>query len=329
MSFLETTWYLYLYVVVFVLKILGALAATIVLFVQDMRNYDDATDPDEASRGLACLFFVITLVAILVYAAFLVNEGFTVKEVIRQQPERQKLNTMALHSMPSSTTPSRPAEGEAASRRDEEPSDIGYADIGGAAQQSPSRPHSSEDERPAPRPQGHSSAASRISSASEPAFAGPAAGPAAPPPPAVEPAKESTPAAPTPVRPTPVSDFMGPQSSMAEIINPEIEEEGGEDEMMLELEDDDIRPAKMKLTNFDGDEEKSSSHRDKRRKQQHADLRPQAQKRKDSSPTLHQLAFSVNVPLAPGQAADVVIEQLRQALAAKLPAGATCDIRVK
>ena len=69
LSWLELLWFRNVYIVFFIVKILGSLAMVIFLFYQDMHNYKHAKSlgtADTNSQFIAILFFVITIIAILV-----------------------------------------------------------------------------------------------------------------------------------------------------------------------------------------------------------------------------------------------------------------------
>lgn len=87
----------------FVTKMMGALAFTIVFFIQDMNNSSDG-----ASRGISIFFFCVTLLSIIVYSVFLANEGFTVKEVAKP-PKMSPELPMTASKDPDEEQPQQPS----------------------------------------------------------------------------------------------------------------------------------------------------------------------------------------------------------------------------
>eukprot|EP00045_Choanoeca_perplexa_P014091 m.163845 g.163845 ORF g.163845 m.163845 type:complete len:607 (-) comp16562_c0_seq2:1121-2941(-) len=84
-SWLQTEGYLWTYVTIFVLKLLGIVAMACVLLVRDIGAFKDAKDAkaeDPTSQAVSILFFVLTIGGTITFAVFLLIQAFRVEEVV-------------------------------------------------------------------------------------------------------------------------------------------------------------------------------------------------------------------------------------------------------
>ena len=85
-SWLQTEWYLWAYVAIFTLKLLGIIALAIVLLERDIDTFKGAkrtNSGDAASQAVSILFFLLTIAGTITFAVFLLIEAFRVEEIVR------------------------------------------------------------------------------------------------------------------------------------------------------------------------------------------------------------------------------------------------------